>query len=70
MVSELFIDQVYKALGINGTHRNFIEVVIRFSIKENYSPYNAHVATEMGYEIGCKNYINHTVVQVRPSSQL
>ena len=46
--SKLFIDQVYKALGVMGKHRNIIEDGSSCCIKESYSPYNAHFAIKMG----------------------
>lgn len=70
--SESFIDQVYKALGIKGKHRNIIEDGNRCFIKESTIPYNAHFATEidllrvgntMKWDIV---YSNQIVAQVRP----
>ena len=45
--SKLFIDQVYKALGVKGKHRNIIEDGSSCCIKESYSPYNAHFDSKM-----------------------
>ncbi len=41
------VDQVYKALGVKGKHRNIIEDGSSFCIKESYPPYNAHFAIKM-----------------------
>ena len=46
--SKSFIDQVYKALGVKGKHRNIIEDGSSCCIKESYFPYNAHFAIKMG----------------------
>ncbi len=42
--SKSFVDQVYKALGVKGKHRNIIEDGSSFCIKESYPRYDAHFA--------------------------
>jgi len=45
--SKSFVDQVYKALGVKGKHRNIIEDGSSFCIKESCPAYNAHFAIKM-----------------------
>jgi len=45
--SESFIDQIHKALGIKGKHRDIIEDGNSCFIKESTIPYNAHFASIM-----------------------
>ena len=44
--SESFIEQVHKALGIKGKHRDIIEDGDNHFIKESTIPYNVHFATK------------------------
>jgi len=45
--SKSFIDQIYKALGVKGKHRNIKEDGSSCCIKESYPPYNAYFAIKM-----------------------
>ncbi len=45
--SESFIEQVHRALGIKGKHRDIIEDGNSCFIKESTVPYNVHFATKI-----------------------
>jgi len=45
--SESFIDQVHKALGIKGKHKDIIEDGNSCFINESNIPYNVHFATKI-----------------------